>query len=145
MSHPTSNDRRDQGRISLSFFLNEYVQDRLHRVVTSNMSAEGLYVHRAHRAGAARLPFGRQERFVQLELTLPGSSEVIWARGEVRYDELSVDESESPLVHGTGIWFREMARGHARMISDFVEDFSREQRRQKVAAIHGLWRSMRFA
>jgi len=142
MTIQTDSNRRDHDRVPLSFFLNEYVDERLHRVVTTNLSSTGLYVHRAW-STARRLPFGREDRFVQLEFALPGSSDTIWALGEVRYDELAFDDgasATSPLVHGTGIEFRQMARGHARLLRDYVEDFALERRKQQVRAIHALTR-----
>ena len=81
-------NRREVDRIPLKMFLNEYVQDRPHRAVTTNISPTGLYVNRVFAAGKKHLQFGREDRYVQLEFALPGTSDTIWARGEIRYDEL---------------------------------------------------------
>src|SRR4051794_360688 len=71
ISHPSiggfMQDRRDDHRIPLRMFLNEYVRDRHHRAVTTNVSPTGLFVHRVFSAGQKRLAFGRQDRYVQLE------------------------------------------------------------------------------
>ncbi len=147
--------RRDVDRIPLRIFLNEYVADRLHRAVTANISPTGLYVHRVFAAGLKRLQFGREDRFVQLEFTLPESDEVIWARGEIRYDELDESEPERAprrrrgenaralgpsMVHGTGIFITDIAGAHARLLRDYVLD----RKRQRLQEILTLIRRNRY-
>ncbi len=125
----SSQDRRDDERIPLELFLTEYVDERPHRGVTTNISPLGLYMNRVQRPRW----FMRESRLVQLELTLPGTSDSIWARGRIERDELELPE----LVHGTGIRIVDIARGHARMLRDFVE----ERRKQQVQSILGLARA----
>ena len=79
-----------------------------------------VHAPRGH-ARLALLP--PQSRHVQLELTLPGTRDSIWARGEIRYDELGLD-----LVHGTGVALVDMARGHQRLIRDYLY----EQRKTRL-------------
>ncbi|HZS38072.1 MAG TPA: PilZ domain-containing protein [Polyangia bacterium] len=124
-------DRRDD-RVPLEVFLTEYVDEQPHRGVTSNISPTGLYVNRV------RQPrwFARDHRFVQLELPLPGTSDTIWARGQIRRDELEFPE----LVHGTGIEIVDIARGHARMLRDWVI----EQQRQRLTQVLELVRRNRY-
>jgi hypothetical protein len=112
--------------------LNEYVHERMHRVMSTNVSPSGLYVHRTFEAGLRDLQFGREERFVQLEFELPGTSEVIWARGEVRYDALP-----TKLVHGTGIQITDIARAHARLLRDYVIDLKRSRLQKLLDRIAG--------
>jgi hypothetical protein len=126
-------ERRDITRVPLSIFIDEYVDDRPHRAVTSNISATGLYMHRVS-TRRTRL-FGRQTRQVQLELRLPDQGDSIWAHGEIRYDELGFD-----LVHGTGVRFVEMARGHQRMLRDYLYDY----RRRRLEEILALVRRNRY-
>ena len=139
---PRPTDRRDDDRIPLQLFLNEYVADRLHRVVTTNVSPTGLFVNRVFAAGHRRLQFGREERVVQLEFALPGTSDTIWASGEVRYDELGLAarSGDEAMVHGTGIQFVSIARGHTRLLRDFVF----EKRRQRLQQILELVRKNRY-
>ena len=118
---PRWSERRDLERVPLEIFLDEYVDDRPHRAVTTNLSATGLYMHRV--ATRASQLFGRGSRHVQLEFALPGTRDTIWARGEIRYDELGMD-----LVHGTGVELVDMARGHQRLIVDYLYE------QQEVAA-----------
>src|SRR5262245_8634470 len=47
-------ERREEERVPLTLFLNQYVHERLQRAVTTNISSTGVYVHRAfqlHRRG----------------------------------------------------------------------------------------------
>ena len=132
-SSRSSGERRDVDRVPLEIFLDEYVEDRPHRALTTNISATGLYMHRV--ATRASRWFRRQSRHVQLELTLPGTGDSIWARGEIRYDELGMD-----LVHGTGVALVDMARGHQRLIRDYLY----EQRRERLQQILELVRQNRY-
>jgi hypothetical protein len=118
-------------------FLNQYIDERLERGVTSNVSPTGMYLHRVLK----RRERSRQTRFVQLEFTLPGTSEVIWARGEIRRDELELPpwRRESELVHSSGVRLLEMPRAHARMWREFVH----ERKRQRVQEILELIRRNR--
>ena len=139
-------DRRDNNRIPLKIFLNQYISDRLHRGITTNISPDGLYVHRAlaHAPRGASELFGRDHRYVQLEFGLPGTGDTIWARGEIRYDELGLDS----LAHGTGIHFTDMATGHRRMILDYVHAFQKDddnrRQRHKLKNLLSLIRYNRF-
>ena len=125
-------ERRDTQRVPVEIFMNEYVDDVPHRAVTINVSPTGLYVHRVHRPRW----FARDSRVVQVELTLPGTSDSIWARGEIRYDELGLPE----LVHGTGIALTGIARGHSQLLRDFVM----EKQKQRVRQVLALMRRSRY-
>lgn len=123
LSQACSTDRRFGVRIDLEIFLNEYVRDRPFRALTQNLSETGLYLNRVHLPPGARpLP---ETRDVGLEFELPGTSEVIWARGRVCY------ESVEPYVRGAGIQFVAMPRVHARLLRDFCA----RQRRAELAGL----------
>jgi hypothetical protein len=140
-------NRRVDDRLPMALFLNQYVEERLQRVVTSNLSPTGMHVHRVYNPRVPERPFSREHRFVQVELALPGTGEVIWARGEVRHDELVLSD-EAPLVHGTGILLRDMARGHRRLLMDWLEAERRGRREIDVArtisTVRGLVRATRL-
>jgi hypothetical protein len=85
--------------------------------------------------------FVREDRYVQLEFTLPGTTDAIWARGEIRYDEIS---TPGTVVHGTGIFLRDLARGHRRLIEDYVHQHTVERRRQRLSQILQLIRKNRY-
>jgi hypothetical protein len=73
-------NRRDDRRIPLETFYNEYVSDRPYRGLITNVSEHGLRVQRLLR------PSNRMSRVVQLEFELPGTGEMIWAKGEACFD-----------------------------------------------------------
>ena len=106
----TAGDRRAGDRVPLQMFLNQYLRDRLFRGMTSNISASGLYLETV-RAARRRQP--EMHRPIGLEFELPGTGEVIWARGEVCY------RREDRYTLGYGIRFAAMARVHAKLIRDF--------------------------
>lgn len=135
-----SDTRPDRDRVPVQFYLNEYVDERLHRGVTTNVSPTGLYVNRLL-SRRARL-VTRESRFVQLEFQLPGTGETVWARGEVRHDELDLPLGErepAAMLHGTGIRLVALPRAHARMLRDFVI----EEKRRKLQEILGVIRANR--
>jgi PilZ domain-containing protein len=103
-------ERRVGYRIPLKLHANEYVGERLYRAVVTNLSESGLYLSRL------LVPLRRGGSTVQLELVLPGTSDSIWARGEVCYDTLD------SYFHGTGVRFTGIASAHSRLIRNFVMD-----------------------
>jgi hypothetical protein len=115
----TSQDRRLGNRISLEMFMNEYMNDRPHRALTVNISESGLYVNKV--LGSLT----RRSRVVGLEFELPGTGDVIWARGEICYDTLD------DRFHGEGIRFTGMPKVHARLIRDYCI----ERRRERLGAL----------
>ena len=118
-------DRRIGFRVDLDLFLTQFIGDRPFRVLSSNLSETGVFVHRvALDADTAALPAGT---VVGLELELPGTGEVIWARGEVRRERVARS------VCASGVRFADMPRVHARM----VRDFCHEQRRSHLAVLLG--------
>jgi hypothetical protein len=144
-------ERRTRDRVPLEIFLNEYVADRLLRGVTTNVSPTGMFVERVLGRRPRALALRRHSRFVQLEFALPGSGETIWARGEVRHDELELPLGGGAMVHGVGIRLVDLARGHAELIRDFVHERSRasveaslERKRQRLQEILALVRLNRY-
>jgi c-di-GMP-binding flagellar brake protein YcgR len=105
-----SRDRRLGFRVPLEIFLNQYIRDRPFRALTCNLSDTGVYLHRARNAARPHTP---QTRVVSLEFELPGTGEIVWARGEIAHEE---DEA---YVRGAGVRFTAMAQRHARLIRDY--------------------------
>ena len=120
-----SHDRRLGNRIPLELLMNEYMQDRPYRALSVNISESGLYVNKV--VGSLQ----RRSRVVGLEFELPGTSEVIWARGEVCYDTLD------DYFHGQGIRFNGMARAHRKLIRDFCIERRRARLSDLLARIRG--------
>lgn len=114
-------NRRSDYRIAVQMFLNEYAKDKAHRCMAVNLSPSGIYVNRLV------LPYLRQSKVVGLEFALPETSEVVWAKGEVRFDTMD------KYFHGTGVEFTGMARAHERLIRDYVYE-KREKALRKLLA-----------
>ena len=112
----TSNRRI--ARIPLQIALNEYVVDEPHRCMSLNLGLTGIYLQRL--AQPVRRP-----SVVGLEFELPRTSETVWARGEVVFDQFD------DYFHGTGVRFTGLTRFHERMIRDFVLE-ERERRLRKL-------------
>jgi hypothetical protein len=111
----TSHDRRLGNRIPLEIFMNEYLCDRPHRALTVNISESGVFVHKV------ATTFSRKTRVVGLEFELPGTADVIWARGEICYDMF--DDH----LHGQGIRFTGMPKAYARLLRDYCIEKRRDQ------------------
>ncbi|WP_428266584.1 PilZ domain-containing protein [Haliangium sp.] len=120
-----SRDRRLGFRIPLEIFLNQYVRDRLVRGLTSNISPTGLYLQSA-RPLRTSLPHAEA---IGLEFELPGTGELIWARGEVCYQD------RDTFAIGTGIHFAAMARAHQRLIRDWCVEARRRHLSQLLQGI----------
>jgi hypothetical protein len=94
----------------MEIYLNEYVGERLHRCVTTNIGENGLFLHKLI------TPPRRRPDAIQLEFELPGTSETIWARGEVAY------ENFDPFFHGAGVRLTGIANIHAKLLRDYVRE-----------------------
>src|SRR5690349_12137537 len=108
--HGSDEDRRLNRRVALDLFFTQYIHDEPVRSLAVNVSEHGLA---AHRLIERRVPRGR---VVGIELELPGTGEVIWARGETQFEAVDRD------FHRAGILFTAMARKHERLIREFVWD-----------------------
>ena len=107
-------ERRQDPRVRLEMFLNQYVEDNPVRGLASNLSHTGLYLQKlaeAQRRGA-RSP----ATIVGLEFELPGTGEIIWASAEPRFDYTG------DYFHVSGLRFVGMARKHERLLRDFVTE-----------------------
>jgi hypothetical protein len=100
-------NRRFDGRVPMEFYLNAYVEDRLQRGFTTNISETGVFLN--------TLMYEPLPPFtpVGLEFTLPGERETIWAAGEIRFDTMD------DYLLGRGIRFTAMAGLHARLLRQY--------------------------
>lgn len=112
-------DRRLGFRVDLEIFLNQYIQDRPVRALTTNLSETGIYLNRAQMPVGCR-PYSRT-RTIGLEFELPGTRELIWARGEICH------EVDDKMVTGTGIRFTGIPVRHARLIRDYCVEARRDR------------------
>jgi hypothetical protein len=122
-------DRRLGFRVPLQIFLNKYIKDRPFRALTSNLSDTGIYLQ------IVKTPWMPEEHDkavpVGLEFELPGTGEIIWARGEICY------QASDDMVHGAGIRFTAMPEKYARMVRDYCV----EARRSHLSDLLGRIRS----
>ena len=111
-------DRRFGFRVPHEMFLDQYVEDRHFRGLTTNLSETGIFLQTAF---GTTVPKQTKKQRVALEFSLPGHSETIWACGEICYQE------DGDLVRGTGIRFIAMAKHHARLLRDFCVENRKER------------------
>jgi len=136
-------NRRDDGRIPLETFYTEYVGDRPFRGMITNVSPRGLRVQRLLR------PSARMSRIVQLEFELPGTQEVIWAKGEACFDELEIasfgpcGDGPSTTLHSSGILVVACADKHRRLMEEYVIEKRRDHQRRFFAEAAALLRGSR--
>jgi len=117
---PKASERRADRRLRMQVYLNEYVRDRAYRALAFDISESGLAIQKLTE------PIVRPARVVSIELELPGTSEVIWARAEARFDSVGDD------FHVSGLRFAAMARKHQRLVSDYVRE-----RRERIQRLLG--------
>lgn len=111
-----SDNRRRSQRTPVGFYVEQFIDDAPYRCFTTDMSAIGIYLERLAE------PFQRNSNLVQLEISLPGEGENIWASGEIVYDRLD------SLFHGTAIRFRGMARRDQRMLREWLRESRKQDR-----------------
>ncbi|WP_373048498.1 PilZ domain-containing protein [Vulgatibacter sp.] len=105
-----ANQRKSQ-RAPCDIYLNKIVDEARHLARARDISPDGIWISKVLEPAA-----GQQQ--VGLEFQLPGSSEVIWAAGEVVRDETR--EAATGPVEGTAVKFTAMADRYRRMIEVYV-------------------------
>ena len=115
---PDGPNRRADKRLRLQLHLNEYVKDREYRALATDISESGLSIQKLTEPVVPHAPV------VGIELELPGTSELIWAAAEPRFDAVGAD------FHVSGLRFRGMARKHQRLLRDYVRE-----RRLRIARL----------
>jgi hypothetical protein len=96
--------------VPVGFYVQQVVDEELHRCFSTNLSATGVFLE---------IPPGwlrRGSRIVQVELPLPGTSDSLWAKGDVVYDCFD------GLFHGSAVHFTGMALGHRRLLQDWLHE-----------------------
>src|SRR5262245_24409068 len=106
---PSSRERRDGPRVRVELFLNQFIRDMPFRALAMNLSPSGLRLQRL--VDVVSVP---RCRTVSLELELPGTGEIVWARAEPRFDSVGDD------FHTSGLVFTGMANKHMRLLRDYV-------------------------
>jgi hypothetical protein len=117
-------DRRLGVRVPLEMFLTSYLHERPIRGLTCDVSDTGLRLQTVKAAARPDAP-----AVVGLEFELPGTGEVIWARGEICYER---GDALAPGVgFGVGVRFTAMPICHARLVRDYCV----ERRRSHLAML----------
>lgn len=109
----TTGERRLGYRIPFEAMVTSYVHDRPIRALASNLSDSGINMSSISMLAP---PPGL---VVGLELDLPGTSESIWASGQICY------RKDDRLASGLGVKFLAMATSQARLIRDFCIEMRR--------------------
>jgi hypothetical protein len=106
-------------RVPLDVMYSEYVQERQMLGMIVDASEDGLRVQRLLK----RTHTG--SRVIQLEFALPGVDEMIWAKGEICFDQMwNAKAAPTGLVRTSGVRLVAAARKHMRMLREFVNDWA---------------------
>lgn len=108
-------DRRLGFRVPLQVFLTQYVRDRPIRALARDISDTGVSLQTPEIS--SQVPHERRQ--IGLEIELPGTGEVIWARGEVCHSE------GDDMVRTSGIRFTAIPTHYARILRDYCIDSRR--------------------
>ncbi len=108
-----ADDRRVDLRLPVEICVHHYLSDVQYLGLTRDVSEMGVYVSRLPREAEDLLAW--QGRQMQLEFSLPGTGEMIWAKGQVRYNDID------GTLHGLGIRLLAMAERHKRALRDYVD------------------------
>jgi hypothetical protein len=106
---------RSQPRIQMSTMCSEIVGEREQFAFVVDVSEQGLRLERPLRGRA-------DSRIVQLEFTLPEVDEIIWAKGEICFDQLrrTPDPTAPGPLRSSGVRLVAAAGRHLRMLRDYV-------------------------
>jgi hypothetical protein len=116
-------ERRLGFRIPFDAMVTSYVHDRPVRGLASNLSDSGINL------SAISMLAPPPGLVVGLELDLPGTTDSIWASGQICY------RKDDRLASGLGVRFLAMARSQARMIRDFCIEARRKNLGSLLARI----------
>ena len=125
-------ERRLSQRFPVGFYIRQIISEQPHRCFTTDLSPHGLYAERLIE------PFERNSRVVQVELPLPETSDAIWIKGEVVYDNFDL------IFHGSAIRFIAMARKHQRMLREWLRETHREQMQMADFSHHSYGKLIDF-
>lgn len=116
--------KRTHSRVPAQALCSEVIAEREHFGIIVDLSERGLRLQRPFRG-----PIGR---IVQLEFELPEADEIVWAKGEICFDQLwrppPGTGASSPL-RTSGVRLVAAATRHLRMLRDYVVA-ARESRRR---------------
>lgn len=109
-------------RIAVDSLCSEVVGQELRDALVIDLSEDGLRLQR---------PIGGpRTRSLQLELEIPGIDELVWASGEICFDE--VWRVPAGITRTSGVRLVAAAQRHKRMLREYVEDMWRVRRAQTI-------------
>jgi hypothetical protein len=105
---------RSQPRVAVETLCTEVVEEREQLGLVVDLSASGLRLQRPLR--------GRVEgRIIQLEFELPEVDEIVWAKGEICFDQLwRGPATGGASVRTSGVRLVAAATRHLKMLRDYV-------------------------
>jgi hypothetical protein len=118
-NHWFDSSRRSSPRVTVESFCTELHDQRMEHGIVTDLSSEGLCIHR---------PFGgRHGPTIPIEFEIPEVDEVMWALGQVCFDEVKHAPKNSPvgmagMVRSTGIRLLNAAERHRRLLREYVMD-----------------------
>ena len=104
-------DQRKSERAPCDIYLNKIIDEARHLARAREISPDGIWISKVLEPSTA-------SRAIGLEFQLPGSSEVIWAAGEVVREEKR--EGATGDMDGSAVRFTAMAERYRRMIEVYV-------------------------
>jgi hypothetical protein len=121
MSYYPPTLRRLTPRIPTETLCAELTGDEERYGLIVDLSEDGLRIQRP-------LAGGRSGPIVQLEFELPGVDEIVWAKGEVCFDQLwRAQVSPTGTLRTTGYRLVAAAQKHLRLLRDYVHETYRAQ------------------
>ena len=108
--------RRQNTRIAVESLCSEIAADAERFALVTDLSADGLRLQR---------PLGgaRPGRILQVEFEIPGYDDMIWASGEICFDQIW--QRDRRIVRTTGIRLVRAAQRHLRVLREFVVESQR--------------------
>mgnify|MGYP002725769473 CR=1 FL=1 len=104
---------RYSARIPLDIYINKIINHTPYMVKVKNISSSGVYIHRLLEPATDK----NKTKRVTLEMMLPGSDDLIWARGRVVRESI---EHERGVV-GEAIYFEKIRDKDRKLIENYVE------------------------
>jgi hypothetical protein len=117
---------RTSPRIRVQSLCSEVIDDQDQLALVVDLSESGLRIQRPlrGRSGMYRAPDGSElDRLVQVEFELPEVDEIVWAKGEVCFDQLWRAPGLLAPVRTTGVRLLAAATRHLRMLRDYVHAY----------------------
>lgn len=102
-------EKRVEPRKSLDIYLNKFIGDEPYMVRAQDISTTGIYLHKLIE------PDLLDGSLVSIEMQLPDSEEVIWARGTVMREGLFWG------ARGVGIWFTILPETYKKLIECYID------------------------